>query len=98
MRQPLTFETEYTRDDYRAFRGFIVRRGVRKQRAARHCIALLLIATYLGLWFARPKLVRSPAFGAGALMMIVFFVAAVLINRRLLLPGDGGAFLKHHRI
>jgi hypothetical protein len=97
MRLPLTFEIPYTLEDHRAAQRFLIRRGMRKQRAARMLVAVSLVAGYLGLAFMRPRIVRSTGFAIGMGMFFGLIAVLVLLSRRLCLPAEGGAFLRTHR-
>jgi hypothetical protein len=97
MRPPLTFETDFSREDFAAYQRFVVRRCFRQQRGLRFSIVLAMLVPYMVFAVTRPHFVGSPKFAAGALTMLLFVLAMALLNRRAFTPRPGGAFLQHHR-
>jgi hypothetical protein len=97
MRLPLTFDIHYTLEDYRASQRFVLRRGMRKQRAVRLLVVVGLVGGYLALAFKRPRLVASGGFAVGMGTFFVLITVLVLLSRRLCQPVEGGAFLRAHR-
>lgn len=97
MRLPLMFEVHYALDDHRAAQRFVLRRGMRKQRAIRLLVITGLVATYFGLTLARPQMVSDWGFVIGLAIGFAVLAILVVLSRRLCLPAEGAVFLRNYR-